>query len=307
MRRGGSGVMLVVGVCFAAAVAASQDPPQVFRATSDLVVLHVNVFDGKSDAVPDLPQSAFQVFEDGKPQTITFFSSEDVPVAVGLVMDNSGSMITRRAMTVAGAKAFSGSSHPQDQVFTIIFNEHIRFGLPPTVKFSTNPVLVQSTFTLYPPGGKTAVHDAVIAGIEHLEEASHQKRVLVLLSDGEDNASRHSEDDMLQRAVGSNVLIYTVSTADLGTSVGNNRLLRRLAERSGGVSYSPKTEKDVVEAFAEIATNIRRGYSVGYVPTNTLQDGRYRKVKITVRAPGRRNLDVAARDGYLAPRNTSTN
>ena len=111
---------------------------QVFRAHSDLVVLHVNVFDGRSDAVPDLPQDAFSVVEDGKPQEITFFNSADVPVAVGLVVDNSGSMIARQQMVVAGGLAFADASHPEDELFVIVFNENVRFGLPPTVPFTHN-------------------------------------------------------------------------------------------------------------------------------------------------------------------------
>jgi Ca-activated chloride channel family protein len=145
------------------------------------------------------------------------------------------------------------------------------------------------------------LHDAVVAGLEQLLEASHQKRVLIVLSDGEDNASRHSEDEMLERARRSNALIYTVSTAALSASVGNNRLLRKLAEISGGVAYRPNSEDDVIEAFSEIAQNNRRAYRIGYVPTNTARDGRLRRVRVTVRAPGYKNLTVKARDGYLAP------
>ena len=107
---------------------------------------------------------------------------------------------------------------------------------------------------------------------------------------------------MLQRAVRSDALIYTVSTADLGTNAGKPRLLRKLAEASGGVNYEPETESEVVEAFQEIAANIRRGYSIGYVPTNAAHDGKYRRVRVRVRAPGLKDLKVRARDGYLAPR-----
>jgi VWFA-related protein len=107
---------------------------------------------------------------------------------------------------------------------------------------------------------------------------------------------------MLDRTARSSALIYAVSTADIDSGVGNRRLLRKLADVSGGVAYFPKSEADVVNAFKEIAGNIRRGYSIGYVPTNTNNDGRYRRVKVTVRVPGRRNLTVSARDGYLAPR-----
>lgn len=273
----------------------------VFRSESNLVVLHVNVFDGRSDAVGNLTKDAFQVVEDGKAQTITFFSNEDVPVAVGLVVDNSGSMIARRNMVLAGVRAFAESSLDEDELFAVVFNEHVRFALPDAVKFTRSRPQIFGSLTRYPPGGKTAVHDAVVAGLEHLLEASHQKRVLIVLSDGEDNASRHSEDDMLERARRSNALIYAVSTAELGLTGGNTRLLKKLTEISGGVLYRPDTSDEVVEAFAEIARNNRRAYRIGYEPTNGARDGRFRRVRVSVRAPGYRNLTVSTRDGYLAP------
>src|SRR5687768_15752482 len=251
---------------------AEQQPP-VFKAQSDLVVLHVNVFDGRSDAVPNLSEAAFQIWEDNAPQKITFFSNEDVPVAVGLIVDNSGSMITRRSMVLAGTRTFAESSHPEDELFTIVFNEHVRQGLPDNVRFTRSRAQVEVAVARFAPGGQTALHDAVVAGLEHLEEASHQKRVLVVLSDGDDNASQHSADAMLERARRSDALIYTVSTADLSTRVGKPRLLKKLAELSGGVAYTPDSEAEVVSAFQEIAANIRRGYSIGYVPTNTSEDG----------------------------------
>jgi len=274
----------------------------VFKAESELVVLHVNVFNAHSDAVPNLSEQAFQVSEDDVLQRITFFSNEDVPVAVGLVVDNSGSMIARRAMVLAGTKAFASSSHPEDEVFAIVFNEHIRHGLPAAMAFTQSAPQIEAAVTKFPPGGRTALHDAVIEGLEHLEEASHQKRVLIVLSDGDDNASTHSADVMLERAARSNALIYTISTAELGSGDGNSKLLKKLAQRSGGAAYSPTSEREVVEAFREIAGNIRRGYSIGYVPTNTSHDGRYRRVKVSVHAPGHKNLSVIARNGYLAPR-----
>ena len=276
-------------------------PAPVFKAASELVVLHVNVFDGRSDAVPNLPEPAFQVAEDDSPQQITFFNNVDVPVAVGLIVDNSGSMITRRSMVMAGTKAFADSSHPEDELFTIVFNEHVRHGLPDAVPFTRSRSQVEVAVARFAPGGQTALHDAVVAGLEHLEEASHQKRVLVVLSDGDDNASQHSADAMLERAARSDTLIYTISTADLVSNIGKPGVLKKLANVSGGVIYSPKSERAVVEAFREIAENIRRGYSIGYVPTNTTRDGRFRRVKVAVRAPGHKNLKVVARDGYLAP------
>jgi Ca-activated chloride channel family protein len=273
--------------------------PPVFRSHSDLVVLHVNVFDGKSDAVSQLPKSAFQVFEEGRPQEITFFSDADVPVTAGLVIDNSSSMLTRRQMVLAGSKAFIDSSHAEDELFTVVFNEHVRLGLPPTLAFTQSHTQIQASLVRYPPGGQTALYDAVIEALDHLQGATHQKRTLIVLSDGDDNASRHSEADMLHRAGRSEAIVYTISTFDLAHQEGNAGVLKRLAERTGGVAYFPKTESNIVRAFTEVAENIRRGYRIGYVPSERGEDGEYRQVTVRVRAPGRK-LTVRTRDGYTA-------
>jgi Ca-activated chloride channel family protein len=288
----------------------AQEPESrvVFKSESDLVILHVNVFNGRSDAVPDLPQDAFTVFEDEQRQVITFFSSADVPVTVGLVLDNSSSMITRLPMVIAGGDAFARSTHPEDELFTLHFNEHIRFGLPAGVPFTSNQTLLKAALQRYGAGGRTAFHDAVIAGLDHLEFATHQKRVLVVLSDGEDNASRRSEDAMIERARDSNAIIYTVSNANrrLGLA-GDAGILRKLASVTGGEAYFPDTDKKVVESFDTIAANIRRGYSIGYVPTNTAHDGSYRNLKVAVRMPGQNNLRVRSRDGYRAHSHPDSN
>lgn len=290
-------------VCGAAPlVATGPDPQTTFTSRSDLVVLHVNVFDGRSDAVPDLPRTVFHVIEDNTRQDITFFSSADVPVAVGLVLDNSGSMIARHHMVLAGGAAFARSTHPEDELFTIHFNEHVQFGLPASIPFTSRQLLLQAALAKYRPGGKTALHDAVIAGLDHLERATHQKRVLVVLSDGDDNASRASEKAMIERARDSDVIIYTVSNANQRIGMaGDAGLLRDLADVSGGVAYFPGSDEKVVESLDEIAGNIRRGYTIGYVPSNAARDGGFRRVKVMVLVPGRTRLSVRTRDGYRAP------
>ena len=305
-------VVVLAALCCAPLVAVQetqhvQDTQHVFRSESDLVVLHVNVFNGRSDAVPELPQSAFRIFEDDQPQDITFFSGADVPVAVGLILDNSSSMIARQGMLIAGGAAFARSSHENDELFTVHFNEHIQFGLPGGVLFTDRGALIQAALSRYRPGGRTALYDAVIAGLNRLESASNQKRVLVVLSDGEDNASLQSEDTMLERARASNTMIYTVSNAkrygDLGGDAG---LLRSLARVTGGMAYFPDTDQEVVESLDRIAGNIRRGYLIGYVPANSVHDGTYRRVKVLVRAPGKRDLRVQSRDGYRAHRHADS-
>jgi VWFA-related protein len=280
----------------------SETPAPVFKSASDLVVIHVNVFERHSDAVENLPQTAFTVLEDEQPQEITFFNSADVPVAVGLAIDNSGSMISRRAMVLAGANAFADSSHPEDELFTIVFNEHVRPGLPDGVRFTRSHAQLLSGLSRYPAGGKTAVYDAVIASLDYLKDAPLQKRVLIVLSDGGDNASTHTKQEMLDAAAASEALIYTVAKRGSGgpDDEGDPGVMRRLAEVSGGLAYFPATEQQVVDSFREIAGNIRRGYSIGYQPKSPA-DGRYHRIKVMVRVPGRTNLSAHARHGYTAP------
>jgi Ca-activated chloride channel family protein len=280
-------------------VHARQDD-SVFKAIAELVVLHVNVFDKRSDAVPELPQSAFTVFEDDKPQDITFFSAADVPVTVGLIIDNSTSMLTERDMIVSGTSAFAESSHPEDEMFAIVFNEHVRAGLPDTIDFTRNRMQLRVSLQRFPAGGKTAFYDAVIAGLDHLEKAGYQKRVLVVLSDGGDNASRHTEKDMLDRVSSGSALVYTVLDPNVVVpGESKPQVLRRLAKMSGGVAYFPKTGRQLVANFQEIAGNIRRGYSIGYVPSSAQHHhNEQHRVKVTVRVPGRGDLSVRVRNGY---------
>jgi VWFA-related protein len=284
-----------------------QDGPQldtdqkpVFHTGTSRVVLHATVLAGKSDVVPNLSQDAFKVFEDGVEQDIEFFASQEAPVAAGLIIDNSSSMVPRQGMVHAGVSSFAESGRDADEMFTVLFNEHVRFGLPGGLAFTRSPAQLLATFAARRPGGMTALYDAVIDGLAHLARARNQKRALVVLTDGDDNASTQSESNMLYRASQSNAVIYTIWTGNLLPDDGNPRLLRRLAERSGGVAFTPRNEQEVVKAFTEIAGNIRRGYTISYAPKNSANDGTYRKVTVVARAPGRR-LTVRCRDGYTAP------
>ncbi len=301
MRNVGSGVLFLSAVVYAAALVAQDPAAPVFTSHSDIVQLHVNVFDGNSDAVPALTKENFLVFEDGRVQDITFFSSEDVPVAAGLVLDNSSSMISKGRLAVAGAMAFADTSHPEDELFTIHFNEHVRFGLPQSLAFTPSRPVLRNALSAARAGGKTALHDAVITALDHVEKAGHQKHAIIVLSDGDDNASTRSRNEMYERATQSDAIIYTVAVNDpRHGGDGDPAVLRRLAQIGGGLAYFPDSDQETVAAFTEVAENIRRGYSIGYSPTNTARDGRWRNVKVMVRAPGKR-LSTRARDGYTAP------
>jgi Ca-activated chloride channel family protein len=293
--------LLVIAFSVALIAVGGAQEEQVFKAGAELVVLHVNVFNGRSDAVPDLPQSAFTVIEDDQPQDISFFSAGDVPVTVGLVVDNSTSMITERELVTSGTTAFAQSSHPEDEMFAIIFNEHVRRGLPETVAFTTNRLQLQASLQRVPPGGKTALHDAVIEGLNHLDRGTYQKHVLVVLSDGGDNASRHTEREMLDRVATSSAIVYTVvDPAVFAPGEGDKGVLRRLAKLSGGLAYFPKNTREVVKDFETIAANIRRGYSIGYSPATAEHvHNRMHRVKVLVRVPGHNDLSVRVRNGYM--------
>jgi Ca-activated chloride channel family protein len=293
-------VLLLTAIVALPLIVAAQEE-QVFKAGAELVVLHVNVFNGRSDAVPDLPQGAFTVLEDDQPQDISFFSAGDVPVTVGLVVDNSTSMITERELVTSGTTAFAQSSHPEDEMFAIIFNEHVRRGLPETVPFTTNRLQLQASLQRVPPGGKTALHDAVIEGLNHLDRGTYQKHVLVVLSDGGDNASRHTEQEMLDRVATSSAIVYTVvDPAAFAPGESDKGVLRRLAKLSGGLAYFPRNSREVVKDFETIAANIRRGYSIGYSPATAEHvHNRMHRVKVLVRVPGHNDLSVRVRNGYM--------
>jgi Ca-activated chloride channel family protein len=293
-------VVLVPPALAAQEPAEPQQPPvALFTASSDLVVLHVNVVDRGGKIVEDLLESAFEVYEDGIRQDIQFFEPREAPIAAGLVVDRSSSMLTRHKMVRTGVEAFAELSRPNDEFFTIVFNENVHHGLPPELAFTRSRDLLLASLGRAPAGGKTALHDAVIEGLAHLETASNQKRVLVVLSDGDDNASSHAERNMLHRAAQSSAAIYTIWTGDVSATRGDPGLLRKLARRNGGVAYEPSNEGDIVEAFRTVAQTMRRGYTIGYPPTNSATDGTYRRIKVLVRAPGSR-LTIHVRDGYTA-------
>ena len=292
-------VAAAVLVRCAAPQATGQDPQPTFKAATDLVLLQVTVFDRRSNAVEGLPQGAFTVYEEGAPQDIAFFGSGDVPVAVGLVVDNSSSMLARRHMVVAGGRAFADSSRPDDQLFTIVFNEHVRKGLPQTVAFTHSPAQLVASLNRFQAGGKTAVYDAVIAALDHLEQSPLQKKVLVVLSDGGDNASTATREQMLARAAQSDALIYTVAQArSYSADEGDPDVLRKLADVSGGTAYFSASERQTVQFFEDIGGNIRLGYTIGYVPPRPA-DGSFHRVRVIVREGGR-SLRAQVRDGYVA-------
>jgi VWFA-related protein len=275
-----------------------QDPPE-FSSTTELVVLHVSVVDRKDGFVAGLTRDAFTVLEDGRPQSIAFFESKETPVTVGLVIDSSGSMLRRREAVIAAGMAFAESSHPDDEMFTINFNEKVWPGLAPGRLFTSDHAELRQALHRSGARGQTALFDAVDAGLRHLDAASRPRRVLVVISDGADNASRATFDAVLDGALRRDVVIYGMGIVDRNDRDANPGVLKKLAEVTGGESFFPREIDDVLPALERIAADIRSCYTIGYVPPKTGPARGRRAVRVTVRPPDGRKLSARARSAYI--------
>lgn len=266
-----------------------------------VVVLHATAQDRKNVLVSGLAKDDFQVFEDGAIQEIKYFSHEDIPVTVGLVIDSSGSMGPKRADVVAAALAFAHSSNPLDQMFVVKFNERVSFGLPDDFPFTDQVAQLQVALSRIEPTGETALYDAMAAALEHLKKGTRDKKVLILVSDGGDNASKHKLGEIMATAVRADAIIYTIGIFDGQDSDRNPGVLKQLAKDTGGEAFLPESLKDVGPICERIAHDIRNQYTLAYVPTNRKRDGTYRGIQVKASAPGHGRLTVRTRTGYFAP------
>jgi len=271
------------------------------RVNADSVVLHATVQNHKGMLVSGLHKEDFQVYEDGVLQQTEYFSHEDIPVTVGLVVDNSGSMGPKRTEVIAAAMAFARSSNPQDQMFVVNFNEHVSFGLPANTPFTDQAAQLQVALSRIIANGETALYDALAVALEHLKRGNRDKKVLIVASDGGDNASKHNLAQIRAVARQSDAIIYTIGLFDEDDPDRNPRALQQLAKDTGGEAFLPESLRDVVPLCERIAHDIRNQYTIAYVPLNRKQDGAYRAVQVKAGAPGRGRLSVRTRAGYYAP------
>ncbi len=281
--------------------AGAQDPaPYQISMNVDLVVLHPAVRDRSGGFVSDLQEKDFAVWEDGVRQTIRLFRHEDVPVVVGLVVDHSVSMDPKLADVIAAARTFVRFSNPEDKVFVVNFNEKVTLGLPAAVRFTNRAEELEAAILKTPAAGQTALYDAVAEGLERLKSGGQEKKVLIVISDGGDNASARSLDEVLKLAGQSSALVYTIGIFDEDDPDRNPDVLRRLARATGGDAFFPHQINEVVEISAGIARDIRNQYTIGYVPTAAAKPGAYRRVRVAAAASGYGKLSVRARAGYMA-------
>jgi VWFA-related protein len=292
--------------CFAlflmAALAAPVRPQEqsgaTFTADTRLVVLHATVVDKSGKLVTNLPSTAFHVFEDGAEQRVKLFRREDVPVSMGIVIDNSGSMREKRKKVEDAALALVKASNPQDEVFIVNFNDEAYLDVPMTndiKKLEDGVARIDSR-------GGTAMRDAIDLSMEYLKsKASRDKKVIVVVTDGNDNASEITLERLIQKAQQRAALIYTLGLLDEEEhreAKRAQRALDALAAATGGVAYYPKAVNDVGAFTLQVAHDIRNQYTLGYTPSNIALDGSYRQVKVVVDA--RHRPIVRTRTGYYA-------
>ncbi len=284
----------------AAAVWAQEQP--VFHSDTRLVVAHTTVSDKSGHLVTTLPQDAFTVYENGVVQPIKVFRREDVPVSLGLIIDNSGSMRDKRAKVEAAALALVKESNPQDEVFIVNFNDEAFLDNPHGKSFTNDIKEMEEALTRIDSRGGTAMRDAIRMSIDHLKEKAHKdKKVLVVVTDGNDNASVVSLENLVKASQQSEVLIYGIGLLgeeERREAQRAQRALRSLANATGGEVFFPKDAGEVDKIAHQVAKDIRNQYTIEYTPTNTAMDGTFRQIKITAKAPG--NPTVRTRSGYYA-------
>jgi VWFA-related protein len=269
-----------------------------FRSDTRLVVLHASVADTRGRLLTALPRDAFKVFEDGTEQTIKTFKREDVPVSMALVVDNSGSMRDKRGKVEAAALAAVKASNPRDEVTIVNFNDEAWHDVP----FTADVKKMQEGLTRIDSRGGTAMRDAISGTIDYVKEkGKNQKKVLLVITDGNDNTSGITLERLVQKAHQSEVLLYFVALLneeDKREAKKAKRAIDALAKASGGSALYPEDLQQVESMALSIASEIRNQYIIAYTPSNTALDGSFRTIRVEARGPGRPS--VRTRTGYYA-------
>ncbi len=274
------------------------EPDFVIRSDVRLVLLDVSVKDRAGRTVEGLTVDQFGVYENGVAQRITVFAHSDLPVTVGILVDESRSMTSKRAEVIAAAEAFVKSSNPKDEVFILNFNDNVTPGLPGGVLFSDDCDQLRAALDRGVPRGMTALNDAVVEGLEQSKLGKRDKKALIVISDGGDNASRHTRRETIERIERSLATVYTVGLFDPNNPDQDARILKLLAKISGGECYFPESPAGMDGVCREIAEDIRTRYTVGYAPAARNGAGTLRRIQVNVTGAGHAKLNARTRVSY---------
>jgi VWFA-related protein len=290
-------VRFIVALALLPLVGARAQQP-AFRAETRLVVLHATVRNARGELVTNLERGAFTVYENGKRQPVTLFRRDDIPVSLGLLIDNSGSMRALRSKVEAAALALARASNPQDEIFVLNFNDKARIDVP----FTSDVNVLEAGIARVDSIGGTAMRDALEMAQTYLgEHGTRDRKVLLVITDGIDNASVVTRDRIEKQAEERDTVIFAVGlfgAEDRGKQ--GRHELGQLTERTGGMAYYPAGIDEIGAVALEIARQIRNQYTIAYAPLNQALDGTYRKIRVTVAA--RERLSVRTRAGYRATR-----
>jgi Ca-activated chloride channel family protein len=289
MRRLLAVLLLIVPV-------AAQEP--IFRSgSSELVVLPVVVSDKQGRYVSDVARERFTVYDNGRPVPIELFTNQDTPVTIGLILDASSSMGPKLGEVLAASLAFARSSNPEDELFALRFNDDVRDAVTGHRFLRAGDlVALEIALASVRPEGRTALYDALVAGLDRLAEGSRPRKALIVISDGGDNASAATLDRVLVRARNSNAAIYTIGLFEDEDLDRNPGVLKSLANTTGAERFLPRSPGQLLQACERIAREIRSGYTIGYLPPD--HDGAFHRVRVDIQPSAR--LTVRTRPGYFA-------
>ncbi|MGH9686914.1 MAG: VWA domain-containing protein [Candidatus Acidiferrales bacterium] len=271
--------------------------------TTDMTLVNVSVFDPLGRIVTGLRQENFRVFEDGVEQEVTYFASDDVPVSIGVIFDMSNSMTDKIQKSRNAAVQFFRTSNPQDEFFLVEFNNRAQLITP----FTDDVDQLQNQLLYTAAHGMTALYDGVYLGLSQMRSAHHERKALLILSDGGDNHSRYTETDIRRFVQESDVQIYAIGLFDANGGPTPEEqhgpaLLSDLTEMTGGRMFVVQNLSELPDIATKISMELRNQYVLGYIPSNRLQDGKWRKIKVRLRPPrGLPPLTVYAKTGYYAP------
>ena len=266
---------------------------------TELVVLPVTVTDARGNAVLGLREDSFRVYEDGRLQKIALFQQGDTPITVGLIVDHSRSMSTELAEVADAVASFARSGNPRDEMFVVDFNDDVSIELLDGKPFTDDPKELAKAVSAVRARGRTALYDAVAEGLLHLQLGHYERKALILISDGGDNASVQKLAGVLALAQKSQVVIYSVGLVG-GDGEVDPAVLRRLAKATGGVAYFPDSKNTVASISTQIARDLREQYTLGFAPEKANHARAFRKIEVKVAAPGQGKMHARTRSGYSA-------
>jgi Ca-activated chloride channel homolog len=279
----------------------TQDGRPLYSVSSELVVLNVTVRDKGNRYLDGLQREAFSVFENDQAQPVRFFLHEDAPVTIGLLIDNSGSMQPNRDLVVAAASAFAKNSNPQDDLFALAFNEEVHQALATDAPFTHDPIVLRDAMErAVTTRGRTALYDAVSRGLEYVEQGSHDRKVLVVVSDGADNSSIQTFEEIEKKTQDSNVTLFAVAIVDPADTFQPWKRLKDLAEVTGGELFHPNNVKQVNDVLLRIAQEIRHTYVMAYEPTQAAPANGIRHIRVEVQSPNKQKITIRTKAGQAS-------